>query len=169
MAKKTPLAKELIKIAKTLVASEAKIAASEDQDFNFTKYKVKIFGRIRTDEYDVDNDQKWLNPLTKAELTNAFEGRYEDLAQNTRQGLKEFINSIEAPVLTKLEEDTFEAYFVVHALKELTESEEKALISFIDGQCSDGWGEGFEQQEVGEGGYTVSLWTRGKSPVIKKI
>ena len=46
----------------------------------------------------------------------------------------------------------------VKVSKDLTEDELTIVEDWISGQCSDGWGEGFEQQEIGEGNWSVSTW-----------
>jgi hypothetical protein len=59
----------------------------------------------------------------------------------------------------KVVDDRFENgkfTIAVTATKELSEEELAEVEDYISGQCSDGWGEGFEQQDIE--GYSVSAW-----------
>lgn len=52
--------------------------------------------------------------------------------------------------------------------RELLPKEIRLLQNWITGQCSDGWGEGLEQEEYEEGIY-IRTWSRTKCTVYKGI
>jgi len=55
--------------------------------------------------------------------------------------------------------DYREMYVTVIANEELEKSEINEIIEYFEGQCSDGWGEGFEQQDFNEDYYNVKIHT----------
>jgi hypothetical protein len=46
----------------------------------------------------------------------------------------------------------------VTTTEDLNDEQIEKVRDYIEGQCSDGWGEGFEQHEIGEGRWYVSTW-----------
>jgi hypothetical protein len=83
---------------------------------------------------------------------------------------KERIQRIDTPnirILGGKVETTFE----VEGAPDLSAIEYKALADYVLGQCSDGWGEGFEQHEFRFDGeeYYVSTWsTRATAKVTER-
>lgn len=83
---------------------------------------------------------------------------------------KERIHAIDTPNITIGRDGKVETTFRVVAA-ELRPEELRALGEYVMGQCSDGWGEGFEQNEFKIDGeeYYVSTWSRGARATVKKL
>lgn len=94
------------------------------------------------------------------EIINAVDSYAEDLAEymDIYTSYAEKVNSI----MPSIEEKNGTLYGVatIEINEDLTPKELKRLIKYIEGQYSDGWGEGFEQQaiEVDNGALYVSFW-----------
>lgn len=58
-------------------------------------------------------------------------------------------------------------YIDVNILGEPTKKEVDEIMNYIESQCSDGWGEGFEQTQIH--GYNVSTWEIKGKRKIKHI
>lgn len=75
---------------------------------------------------------------------------------------QERIHRIDTPNIIVGRSGKVETTFQVEAAADLSAAEKEALADYVMGQCSDGWGEGFEQREfvVDRERYTVSTWSR---------
>lgn len=71
--------------------------------------------------------------------------RADDMKQYVDEPLRSKLNKVEWNL-----EGTDEGIIVVEANQELTQDELSELSDWIKGQCSDGLGEGFEQQEFAQ-------------------
>lgn len=91
-----------------------------------------------------------------------------DLAEFVDERLEGVVLSISAPTIKKSinHYSVFEAIWMISCSRTLTIEEEDILIDYIEGQCADGWGEGFEQapfyetidDENGEVGFFANFW-----------
>lgn len=89
------------------------------------------------------------------ELEVGINGDYFNEAQEylSEDDMTEYIPESLKGVVTKVEwilDDDYSGRVVVDANRELTEEEQKEMTDWIDGQNSDGLGEGFEQQKFAE-------------------
>lgn len=117
------------------------------------KYEIKVTGKV------VQSADGGMGAVYKGEyegaeehigrINDAIEADYEDLAQyiGDRDNL-EAIESIARPKAVEPVSDKFVMIWEVLTERELTEDEQKALVDYIEGQSSDGWGEGFEQRAI---------------------
>jgi hypothetical protein len=80
------------------------------------------------------------------------------------------VTSIYDPVIRIDSEGDVTTVFQVKASTELSPEEEEALKEYMLGQCSDGWGEGFEHWpiKVSDGDIRVSTWTSGAKATVEK-
>lgn len=81
---------------------------------------------------------------------NDFDAAYMYL---TEENMTEYLHEAEPDTQGVVEliewvlEDEESGYIIVDATRELTDDESKRISEWIRGQCSDGLGEGFEQQD----------------------
>lgn len=87
------------------------------------------------------------SPVNDFEAANEYL-KEDDMTQYLPENLKEKIAKVEWEL-----DDESSGHIKIETYKELNEEEENELKSWIDGQNSDGLGEGFEQQEFAESYY----------------
>ncbi len=81
-----------------------------------------------------------------------------DLSKYVDKPLRNKVLSICCPYIYEdYEEGDIIASWIVTTNQLLTKNEEEELVNEINGQASDGWGEGFEQQDIDN--YSVSVWS----------
>lgn len=122
------------------------------------KYQVKVLGNVtQASENDGYMSMYSSDPADAEqyieEINMAIAADYEDLAQyigcsDERAKKLQAVTSINQPTAVNPVMDKFSMVWVVETSRELTEDEQKALVDYIEGQSSDGWGEGFEQHPV---------------------
>jgi hypothetical protein len=124
-----------------------------------TVYKVKTFGKMFNDEQ--------ANALKDKEVREAIQSTLiED--QNLIEYLDPpFDDLVQHMEITKLQTNGT-AVWEIKTARALKQKELRDLLDYIEGQCSDGWGEGFEQQdiEVDDVAYSYSPWKDKKSPPL---
>ena len=90
----------------------------------------------------------------KQKLQTAIKDDFKSMRKET--GLAEYIHpghdkiiadviNIPAPVIMNADMEKFTLLWTVYSRSRLDSKGMQALVDYIDGQCSDGWGEGFEQ------------------------
>lgn len=135
-------------------------------------YKVITQGCLtvedsETNEPDLDSAESYLRDIQKA-IDNDWremdkqKGLAEYIGTSTSRDklLSLVILSIPAPQAVKDNTGTFGAFLLhwkVVCSEKLTPEQEKSVIEYIEGQNSDGWGEGFEQHAISEWHDTIEV------------
>ena len=78
------------------------------------------------------------------------------------------VQRIDAPNISVGRDGKVTTVFEVEATRPLTAAEQEAMADYVMGQCSDGWGEGFEQDEfeIDDERLYVSTWSRHASAKV---
>lgn len=91
-------------------------------------------------------------------IHNVFDNLSEDFNEAT---LEKYCDEVEGIISLRVTEDEFDDegrfWVEIKADHELTDDEIEKVGSYLEGQCSDGWGEGFEQHECE--GYFIHTWS----------
>lgn len=121
-------------------------------------YQVKTYG-------DMEDISLLKDP---ALLKRLFDHITDNLEQT---GLHEYMDKGYSSIVTKMEITELNAdgtaLWDIMVSKVLSEDEKEYILDFIMGQCSDGWGEGYEQYPFFEKGSVelyYSPWKRGTKP-----
>ena len=115
-----------------------------------TEEAKKAWDEKHPEESEKKDNFKYSRQFSMDAPVNDFEAANQyltedDMTQYLPENLKEKINKVEWQL-----DDESSGEIIVMANKELSEEEEIQLKEWIDGQNSDGLGEGFEQQEFAE-------------------
>jgi hypothetical protein len=118
-----------------------------------TEEAKKVWDEKHPGESEKKDNFKYSRQFSMDAPVNDFEAANQyltedDMTQYLPENLKEKINKVEWQL-----DDESSGEIIVMANKELSEEEENQLKEWIDGQNSDGLGEGFEQQEFAESYY----------------
>jgi len=104
------------------------------------------------------------------DMSRPFDG---DTNKSEDSNLVGKVISIESPNIKVNEYGEVTTTFIIKTNAELNDIEIENLESFITGQCSDGWGEGFEQQSIGDGSddrwWYISTWNHEDAVVTKEF
>lgn len=144
----------------------------EEWNNKYEEFNKKDFSEL-LDDYASDEFGNWdkfldeLKSSSNGRINNVISGRdsvyiYSVLADEFNQLLEYFDEAKELGIV-KMEvigDDFLDSKFtvLVESTKELSDDELKIVKDYIEGQCSDGIGEGFEQHEV-EGYYVHTWWS----------
>lgn len=140
------------KIKKSALAKAIVIAEGSE----LYSYEVITHGTIN---YSPDSDEH-ANPdgeLEESVLQDAIDADWGKDYLGGELGLGQYAEDlfggghktyIPAPTANITHVDKFELTWDIKVDKKLTPEEEKELLSYVQGQCSDGWGEGFEQHSL---------------------
>lgn len=126
------------------------------------------------EDYAEDNFGKWENFLKEFEIDELIQDIDDDDQKEIFDELKKDFNESDlvqyfdeseelGVVDIKVEGDNFDNgrfCIEVKTSKELSDDELSIIENYIIGQCSDGWGEGFEQQPTGKDYYVSTWWSR---------
>ncbi len=136
-------------------------------------YQITTHGMIEqiyNDDIEiVDRIEPNFTSLDIPFFQDRIDGYYEDLIQYIHSALKEVVKEMKTPQMISLNRNLFVLQWEVITTKELTKKQQNALIKEIQGQCSDGWGEGFEQQEQlykGNEYYIITWYRNSPDPSI---
>ena len=113
------------------------------------------------DADDEDDSEVWLSSCAAAryfyEASEALD-RYDDAVDDKNNGLMEWFDEEDSPAVAckviscipRIDKRNGTLWGVAKCtiVGELTEDEEKVLLDYIEGQMSDGFGEGFEQRPI---------------------
>lgn len=124
--------------------------ANEGEQFQYI-YEVLTHGKVT--EMSVEGGGRPFDSSSMAEtIQEAIDADYEDLAQYidaSDRAINGVVTKMETPqVVERGRVDKFTLRWVVHCNEKLTPLGEEDLANYISGQCSDGWGEGFEQHAI---------------------
>lgn len=124
------------------------------------KYEISTGPGVSTSycEYSTDAET---DSIDVKELQKAIEESFEDMGEKglaeyaSRRDYMDKVISIHPPIPCDrngrvLSGEVYDPYlfWTVYTSDVLDKKEEKSLLDYITGQCSDGWGEGFEQRPV---------------------
>lgn len=151
-----------------------------EESNNMKRYVVTISGGKVTSSvgnevlgYD-DADYRALSVAASKLARSDFDDDDDLLAgyiHGTDKIKKDRVSRIDTPNIRIGNDGKVETTFQVEAAADLTAAEKNALVDHVMGQCSDGWGEGFEQQAIKLDGsdeeYYVSTWSRRATGKIK--
>jgi hypothetical protein len=148
------VAKELVRIAKTLIIGESDFITkitTEGECFSFS---------------DRGSNPQLPRACKRRELQRAIDEDYEDLGKYIHdEPLKSLVTKIDTPEVKSSVKNNFTLLWTIHSKAPLGSDEQAQLIRYIDGQCSDGWGEGFEQfayyREDNDVEHFASCWFHG--------
>lgn len=110
--------------------------------------------------YNVEDKENIMNKL----ISDFNESELEQYIEKNKINNPERIKSI---IATDYNVNNNSFYIDVNILGEPTKKEVDDIMNYIEGQCSDGWGEGFEQTQIH--GYNVSTWEIKGKRKIKHI
>lgn len=123
--------------------------------------------RLTTFDWDFDEEIDFYTSLPVDMIEILILGAIEkyNQTQDPLRGLAEFMNStpklLSAKPTVRYIDNVLTGVCECFISNDLTPEEEKALIAELDGQYSDGWGEGFEQFDIPVGiheYFNVSFW-----------
>lgn len=145
-----------------------------DLDFVIDEYEYKVdmeeesmddnddyMGMTKEEIFDLVITELWseimealtvdikLNELDEHDVEKVFKLTSKSFNDSNLQ--KYFKNKnivIESMTMTNFDREKSKFYVEVITEKKLKSDEIEEIRKFIDGQCSDGWGEGFEQQDI---------------------
>jgi hypothetical protein len=128
----------------------------EIEDDIVQKIDDAIWKDITKGDWDVDlSDMEGADEALEEMVKDFNEAELEQYIHDEK--LKSVVTSIRMIVA-----NPDSAIIEVNTSRDLDEKEKKQLLDYIDGQCSDGWGEGFEQQDfkLGKiGDFRIHTWT----------
>ena len=129
-------------------------------------YTIKTFGELKEGE-DWDLSSGLSDENIKSQVLEALSRDVYELFRYFEDPLNTVIDSIDVVSLN----NDGSAVWRVESTRDLTKSEITKLLKEISGQCSDGWGEGFEQHPacIDQGiEYFYSPWKSGSefAPVV---
>lgn len=110
--------------------------------------------------YNVEDKENIMNKL----ISDFNESELEQYIGKNKINNSERIKSI---IATDYNVNNNSFYIDVNILGEPTKKEVDDIMGYIEGQCSDGWGEGFEQNPIYS--YFVSTWKIKGERKIKHI
>ena len=124
-------------------------------------YEIITQGRVLSYNESGDEDEQSIKEY-KSFINEAIEDDWKTMPKNglayyigKSENLYRKIINIPAPKIKYVKnKDKYENFnkfnlvWTIAANKKLTKKEQEELVDYIEGQNSDGWGEGFEQQEI---------------------
>jgi len=124
------------------------------------KYEILTGPGVSTSYCEYSSEAE-TDSIDVKELQSAIEKSFEDMGEKglaeytSRRDYMDKVISIHPPIPCDrngrvLSGEVYDPYlfWTVYTSDVLDKKEEKALLDYITGQCSDGWGEGFEQHPV---------------------
>lgn len=147
----------------------------ENTNLTEVKYYSPIYPQLYPFNEDGSSCEDDAEPLTQREAAAYFDEivarvKKEELPTESERGLMEYYHGtkdsandkvISAKLTVELIDGKVWAVMVTQQREPLTPAEQERFLDYIEGQYSDGWGEGFEQREIptDEGRLYVSFWS----------
>ena len=142
------------KIQKSFL-NKAKKAAKELFNAKFYNYNVVTHGVFKFDPVDGEGgDYVVGDEPTDEMIQEAIDADWAEFDKELGLGeyAKDIIQDskiiIPAPKVDITHTNRFQLLWDIKVNKKLSPAEEQELLAYIQGQCSDGWGEGFEQHKI---------------------
>jgi len=129
------------------------------------------------DEYVSDefgNWDKFMEEFKLEDQITILDGReqkeiFDILKDDFNQtDMKQYFDNFELSTMEIVGNNFEDGYFIVEVgtIEDLSEDKIEVLKNWLEGQMSDGWGEGFEQQDIN--GFSVSPWWNGYDTYLPK-